>query len=76
MDKTSKSVIVVRNHRFSELHTRSIWNIISPYLRENKYIYRFYVEFMEVFYFARSKSRRGKYDERYFDAKLKRDKFK
>ena len=76
LDKTSKSVIVVRNHRFSELHTRSIWNIISPYLRENKYIYRFYVEFMEVFYFTRSKSRRGKYDERYFDAKLKRDKFK
>ena len=72
LDKTSKSVIVVRNHRFSGLHTRSFWNIISPYLRENKYIYRFYVEFLEVFYFTRSKSRRGRYDERYFDSKLNR----
>ena len=72
LDKTGKSVIVVRNHRFSELHTRSVWNIISPRLRENKYIYRFYVEFMAVFYFTRSKSRRGKYDEKYFDSKLNR----
>jgi len=72
MDKTSKSVIVVRNHRFSEIHTRSFWNIISPYLRENKYIYRFYVDLMEVFYLSRNKSKRGKYDEAYFDSKLDR----
>ena len=72
LDKTRKSVIVVRNHRFSELHTRSFWNIISPHLRQNKYIYRLYVEFMQVFYFTRSKSRRGRYDERYFDSKLNR----
>ena len=72
LDKTNKSVIVVRNHRFSELHTRSFWNILSPYLRENKYLYRIYIEFMEIFYFARNKSRRGRYDERYFESKLDR----
>tara|TARA_B100000029_G_scaffold172276_1_gene168666 strand:- start:220 stop:2577 length:2358 start_codon:yes stop_codon:yes gene_type:complete len=72
LDKSSKSVIVVRNHRFSELHTRSFWNALSPYLRENKYIYRMYIELMEIFYFTRNKSRRGKYDERYFESKLDR----
>ena len=72
LDKTSKSVIVVRNHRFSEVHTRSFWNIISPYLRENKYLYRIYIELMEAFYFTRNKSRRGRYDEKYFESKLDR----
>ena len=72
LDKTSKSVIIVRNHRFSEIHTRSFWNIISPYLRENKYIYRFYVDLMEIFYSSRNKSKRGRYDEAYFDSKLDR----
>ena len=72
LNKTNKSVIIVRNHRFSEIHTRSFWNIISPYLRENKYIYRFYVDLMEIFYSSRNKSRRGRYDEAYFDSKLDR----
>ena len=70
IDNTNKSVIIVRNHRFSGIHARSFIFAITPRLREIKILYRFYVEIMQVFYKIISKSRKGRYDERFFDSSL------
>ena len=70
LDSTNKSVIVVRNHRFSGIHARSFIFAITPRLREIKILYRLYVEIMQAFYTIVSKSRKGRYDERFFDSSL------
>ena len=70
VDKTNKSVIIVRNHRFSGVHARSFFFALIPRLREIKFLYRLYVEIMQLFYFSRAKSRKSRYDERFFDSKL------
>jgi len=70
VDSTNKSVIVIRNHRFSGIHARSFFNVILPRLREVKLVYRLYMTIMQVFYSSKVKNRKGKYDERFFDAKL------
>ena len=70
VDNTNKSVIIVRNHRFSGIHARSFVFALIPRLREIKFLYRLYVEIMQLFYFSRAKSRKARYDERFFDPKL------
>jgi len=67
VDKTNKSVIIVRNHRFSGVHTRSFFFALIPRLREIKFLYMLYVNIMQLFYFSRAKSRKARYDEKFFD---------
>jgi len=70
VDSTSKSVIIIRNHRFSGIHARSFFSLILPRLREIKVIYRLYMTILQIFYSSRVKAKKGRYDERFFDAKL------
>jgi hypothetical protein len=69
IDKTNKSVIVVRNHRFSGVHARSFFFALIPRLREIKILYRLYVDLMQVFYISKSKARGRRYDEKFFESK-------
>jgi len=68
VDKTNKSVIVVRNHRFSGVHARSFFFALIPRLREIKVLYRLYMDLMQIFYSSKAKARKGRYDEKFFDS--------
>ncbi len=70
-DKTTKTVLIVRNHLFSEFHTRSFFNILLQIIKENKILYRIYVETLTAISFVKSKQKIGRYDEEYFDSKHK-----
>ena len=70
-DKTTKTVLIVRNHRFSEFHARSFFNILLQIVKENKILYRIYVETLTAISFIKSKQKIGRYDEEYFDSKHK-----
>jgi amino acid transporter len=71
IDKSKKSIFVVRDHRFSEFHARRFWKIISSRLRENRHIYRIYVDIVHLGYSLKAR-RAQRYDEEYFDSKLKK----
>ena len=70
-DKTTKTVLIVRNHMFSEFHTRSFFNILLQIIKENKILYRIYIEILAGISFVKSKQKLGRYDEEYFDSKHK-----
>ena len=70
VDKSRKSVFVVRNHLFSEIHVRSFWKIISTRLKENRYLYRMYINLIHFAYFLKAKREKGRYDEEFFDVKV------
>ena len=70
-DKTTKTVLIVRNHLFSEFHARSFFNILLQIVKENKILYRIYVETLTAISFVKSKQKIGRYDEEYFDSKHK-----
>jgi prepilin signal peptidase PulO-like enzyme (type II secretory pathway) len=69
-DKSKKTVLIVRNHLFSEFHARSFWNVFLQIIRENKLLYRIYIEISASISFIKSKQRIGRYDEEYFDSKF------
>ncbi len=68
LDKTGKSAIIVRNHRFSEVHARSFANFILPRIIQVKFVYQIYVNLMQKIYSIRAKSRRERHDDDYFNA--------
>jgi hypothetical protein len=68
--KSKKTVIVVRNHRFSEFHSRSFWNLLVQIIKENRYVYRVYIEILGLMQSARSRQKIGRYDEEYFESKF------
>ena len=68
-DKSKKTVFIVRNHLFSEFHSRSFFNILLQIIKENKTLYRIYVELLAGVSFIKSKQKIGRYDEEYFDSK-------
>ncbi|MGQ0772700.1 MAG: amino acid permease [Nitrososphaerota archaeon] len=70
VDKSKKSIFVIRDHRFSEFHARTFWKIISSRLRENRHVYRLYVDIVHLGYTLKAR-RAQRYDEEYFDSKLK-----
>ena len=70
-DKTTKTVLIVRNHMFSEFHARSFFNILLQIIKENKILYRIYIEILAGISFVKSKQKLGRYDEVYFDSKHK-----
>jgi amino acid transporter len=71
VDRSKKTIFVIRDHRFSEFHARTFWKIISSRLRENKHIYRLYVDLVHLGYSLKARHAKGRYDEEYFDSKLK-----
>ena len=71
VDKTKKSVFVIRDHQFSEFHTRRFWRIMSSRLRENRHLYKIYVDVAHFVYSFKERRKRERYDEEYFDSKLK-----
>ena len=68
--KSKKSVFIIRNHRFSEFHTRSFWNLLARIIKENKYLYRIYIEILGFVYLIKSKEKIGRYDEDYFESRF------
>lgn len=71
VDKSKKSVIVIRDHQFSEFHARTFWRIISSRMRENRHIYRIYVDLVHLVYSLMARRTKDRYDEEYFDSKVK-----
>ena len=69
-DKSKKTVFIVRNHLFSEFHSRSFWNMFLQIIKENKLLYRIYVEILAAISLIKSKQKIGRYDEEYFDSKF------
>jgi len=69
-DKSKKTVFIVRNHLFSEFHARSFWNMFLQIVKENKLLYRIYIEILASISFIKSKQKIGRYDEEYFDTKF------
>jgi len=69
-DKSKKTVFIVRNHMFSEFHARSFWNMFLQIVKENKILYRVYIEILALMSLIKSKQKIGKYDEEYFDTKF------
>ena len=70
-DKTTKTVLIVRNHVFSEFHARSFFNVLLQIIKENKILYRIYIEILAGISFVKFKQKLGRYDEEYFDSKHK-----
>ncbi|CAI8190958.1 MAG: Uncharacterised protein [Candidatus Nitrosopelagicus brevis] len=68
LDKSGKSAIIVRNHRFSEVHARSFANFIMPKIIQVRFIYQIYVNVMQRIYSMRAKSHRERDDDDYFSA--------
>jgi Ca2+/Na+ antiporter len=69
-DRTTKTVLIVRNHLFSEFHTRSFFNLLLQVIKENKILYRIYIEILSSISSIKSKQKIGRYDEEYFDSKF------
>jgi len=69
-DKSKKTVFIVRNHMFSEFNARSFWNIFLHIAKENKLLYRVYIEILALMSLIKSKQKIGRYDEEYFDTKF------
>ena len=67
LDKSGKSAIIVRNHRFSEVHARSFANFIIPKIIQVKFIYQIYVNVMQKVYSMKAKSHRERDDDDYFN---------
>ena len=68
--KSKKTVFVVRNHMFSEFHSRSFWNLLVQIIKQNRHIYRLYIEILGLMQSARSRQKIGRYDEEYFESKF------
>ena len=68
LDKSGKSAIIVRNHRFSEVHARSFANFIMPKIIQVKFIYQIYVNIMQKIYSMKAKSQKDRYDDDHFNA--------
>ena len=68
LDKSGKSALIVRNHRFSEVHARSFANFILPKIIHVKFIYQVYVNIMQKIYASRAKSYKQRNDDDYFNA--------
>jgi amino acid transporter len=66
VEKSSYSVFVVRNSRFSEIKARYFWHMIAPRLKENRFVYKMYGLLLRII-----KSRKkAPPDEEYFASKL------
>ncbi|HSD05121.1 MAG TPA: amino acid permease [Nitrosopumilaceae archaeon] len=70
IEKSSKTVFVIRNSRFSGIQARYFWNMIAPRLRENRFIYKLYLGAMRLVFFINSKRAKVRSDEDFFESKM------
>ena len=69
-NRSKKTVIILRNHLFSEFHTRSVWGLLATRFKQNKHVYRIYVEILQLFYLIKSNKEIKRYYEDYFESKF------
>jgi len=69
-NRSKKTVIILRNHLFSEFHTRSIWGLLTTRFKQDKHVYRIYVEILQLFYLIKSNKEIKRYYEDYFESKF------
>ena len=70
VEKSSKTVFVIRNSRLSGIQARYFWNMIAPRLRENRFIYKLYLDAMRLMFFIKAKRAKARSDEDYFAPKM------
>ena len=70
VEKSIKTVFVVRNSRLSGIQARYFWNMIAPRLKENRFIYKLYLDAMRLVFFVKSKRAKHVSDEDYFAPKM------
>ena len=71
VEKSSNTVFVIRDSRLSGIQARYFWNAIAPRLRENRFVYKMYLEALRLVFFIRTKRGKARQDqEEYFDAKM------
>ena len=66
IEKSPKTVFVIRNSRLSGIQARYFWNAIAPRLRENRLIYRIYLDVLRLIFFIRMKRTKSRSDEEDF----------
>jgi amino acid transporter len=69
VEKSSYSVFVVRDSRFSNIKARYFWHMIAPRLKENKFIYKMYIETTKFMAFIRTEKHQRS-NEDYFAPKM------
>lgn len=70
IERSRKTVFVIRDSRLSGIQARYFWNVIAPRLRENRLIYRFYLDWLRFIFFIRMKRAKARSDEDYFGPKM------
>jgi hypothetical protein len=70
VEKSPKTVFVIRDSRLSGLQARYFWNAIAPRLRENRFIYRMYLDALRLIFFIKTKRAKARSDEDYFSPKM------
>jgi hypothetical protein len=71
IEKSPKTVFVIRNSRLSGIQARYFWNAIAPRLRENRFIYRMYLDAIRLIFFIKTKRAKDRdTDEDYFEPKM------
>jgi len=70
VEKSPKTVFVIRDSRLSGIQARYFWNVIAPRLRENRFIYRIYLDTLRLIFFIRMKRAKARFDEDYFAPRM------
>ena len=70
VEKSPKTVFVIRDSRLSGIQARYFWNVIAPRLRENRFIYRMYLDTLRLIFFIRMKRAKARSDEDYFAPRM------
>lgn len=70
IEKSYKTVFVIRDSRLSGIQARYFWNAIAPRLRENRFIYRMYLDALRLIFFIKTKRAKPRTDEDYFEPKM------
>ena len=71
VEKAPDTVFVIRDSRLSGIQARYFWNAIAPRLRENRFIYKMYLDALRLIFFIRTKRAKTRRDkEDYFESKM------
>ena len=71
VEKAPDTVFVIRDSRLSGIQARYFWNTIAPRLRENRFIYKMYLDALRLIFFIRTKRAKTRRDkEDYFESKM------
>jgi len=70
VEKSTHTVFVIRNSRLSGIQARYFWSMIAPRLRENRFIYKMYLDALRLVFFIKTKRAKARSDEDYFEPKM------